>query len=256
MRSEIRLLPTTSSAIQRTAIVEKQQRLLARIMKFHDSCEHFIHGVEVEDIFSPQDNPEFCANENGGLDEQGFWQSSAVEDEQLEDEDSDIFPESQGLWMSSSIGIKTAPAAGWEDLIKEELQLRIGQANDSLQRLRMHLGEKSVLYRIHVWSSTSVQTNTRARNDIQRIGFKVNRDVHSYQRAQNAMVNLGASDSILEKYQVLSGEDLVLLRDVTEENRVGQGSEVLPWFWRVGGWNTDPRSEWDDKCELSAFVKA
>ena len=70
------------------------------------------------------------------------------------------------------------------------------------------------------------------------------------------MVNLGASDSILEKYQVLSCEDLVLLWDMTEENRVGQGSEVLPWFWRVGGWNTDPRSKWDDKCELSAFVKA
>ena len=70
------------------------------------------------------------------------------------------------------------------------------------------------------------------------------------------MVNLGASDSILKKYQVLSHEDLVLLWDMTEENRVGQGSEVLPWFWRVEGWNTDPRSEWDDKCELSAFVKA
>jgi len=255
LRSEIRLLPTTPSATQRTAVAEKQQRLLARIVKFHNSCERFIDVVEAEDIFAPQDDPEFCADEIGGLDED-FWQSSAVEDEQPEDEDGDIFPESQGLWMPSSIGIQTTPAAGWEDLIKEELQLRIGQANDSLQRLRTHLGEKSVLYRIYVRSSTSVRTDTRARNDIQKIGLKVNRDVRSYQRARNAMANLGASDSILEKYQVLSREDLVLLRDMTEENRVGQGSEVLPWFWQVGGMNTDPRSEWDDECELSAIVKA
>ena len=255
MRSEIRLLPTAPSATQRTAIAEKRQRLLARITRFLNSGERFIGGVEVEEISTPQDDPQLCANENGAVDEESFWNTPSVEDEQPDDEDGDIFPESQGLWIPSSIGF-IAPSVGWENLVEQELQLQIGQANDSLQRLRTHLGQKSVLYRMHVRSSTSVRTDTRSRNDIRRIGLKINKDARSYQRARDAMVNLGAANTILNKYQNLSREHLVLPADLTEENRVGQGSDTLPWLWRVGGVNTRPGSEWDDECKCSDFVNA
>ena len=128
--------------------------------------------------------------------------------------------------------------------------------HNSLQRLRTHLGQKSVLYRMHVRSSTSVRTDTRSRNDIWSIGLKINKDARSYKRAREAMINLGAADTILDKYQNLSREHLVLPADLTEENRVGQGSDTLPWFWKVGGVNTGPGSEWDDECKCSDFVNA
>ena len=129
---------------------KKRQRLLARIRRFLNSGERFIGGVEVEEIATPQDDHQLCANENGAVDEENFWNNPSVEDEQPEDEDGDIFPEGQGLWIPSSIGFQIAPPVGWENLVQQELQLRIGQANDSLQRLRTHLGQKSVLYRMHV----------------------------------------------------------------------------------------------------------
>ena len=122
MWSEIRLLPTAPSATQRTAITEKRQRLLARITRFLNSSERFIGGVEVEEISTPQDDPQLCANENGAVDEENFWNTPSVEDEQLDDEDGDIFPKSQGLWIPSSIGF-IAPLVGWENLVELELQL-------------------------------------------------------------------------------------------------------------------------------------
>ena len=72
MWSEIQLLPTAPSATQRTAIAEKRQRLLARITRFLTSSERFIGGVEVEEIATPQDDPQLCANENGAVDEENF----------------------------------------------------------------------------------------------------------------------------------------------------------------------------------------
>jgi hypothetical protein len=252
LRSEIRLLPSSPSTIQKTAIEEKRQRLLLRITKFHHSGDHFTNGVEVEHVIAPQDYPAFCRDENGDdLNEQQFWQGRMEQDEQDEDEYEDLFPESLGLWIPSAMGVQAATRAGLEDLVKEEMHLRIGQANDSLEKLRTHLGQKSVLYRMHMRSSTSVRTDTRSKNDIHRLTLKVNRDVRSYHRARDAMVTLGASDDLLTKYQEVSPEDLSIVKEVTEENRFGQGSDVLPWFWRVGGVDLGSGSGWTDECESS-----
>jgi len=91
-------------------------------------------------------------------------------------------------------------------LVTAEIQLRIGQANDSLERLRTHLGQKSVLHQMQVRSSASVRTDMRAKNDIKRLILKINRDVHSYHRAWEAIISLGASD------------DLSIDKEVTECN--------------------------------------
>ena len=47
--------------------------------------------------------------------------------------------------------------------------------------------------------------------------MKINKDDQSYQRAQDAMINFGAADTILDKYQNLSHEHLVLPADLTEK---------------------------------------
>jgi len=229
LRSEIWLLTRKPTTAQKTAIEEKKQRLLSQITKFHDSADHFISVVDLEDVPGPQDHDAFCLDENGDdLDEQEFWQSRAEEDDESDDEAEDIFPECLGLWMPSSLGIQAATIAGLEGLVKEERQLRIGQANDFLENLRSHLGQKSVLYQMHVRGSTSVQTDTRSRNDIQRLGLKINRDVRSYHQAQEALLNLGTSNDLLTKYQQVLPEHLSTEKEITEENRYGQGTHVLP----------------------------
>jgi hypothetical protein len=54
-----------------------------------------------------------------------------------------------------------------------------------------------------------------------------------YRRARNAMIRLGADPSVLEEYKALEEKDLQLNKDITEESRLYQRNDVLPWFWIV-----------------------
>ena len=137
--------------------------------------------MDLEDVPDPQDQPEFCLEENGAdIDEENFWQGRAEDDQESDDGEDHIFPESMGLWIPSSLGIQEARRVDLEGLAKEEIQLRIGQANDALEKLRTHLGHKSVLYRMYVRKSSSVRTDTRSRRDIKRLTLKINSNVHTY----------------------------------------------------------------------------
>ena len=254
LRSEIRQLPSNPTAGQKTAIEEKRQRLLSRIIKFHKSSDHFIGAVDLDNVGDPHDQPAFCLEENGAdLDEEHFWQGHVESDEPSDDDEEDIFPESVGLWMPSSLGVQAGARAEMEGLAKEEMQLRIGHANDALEHLRTNLGQKSVLYRMHIRSSASVRTDTRSRKDIKRLTLKINRNVRTYHRARQAMTKLGASDDLLGKYQEIHPNHLTIEKEITEENRFGQGSHVLPWFWRVGGVELRAGSDWMDECKCLKF---
>lgn len=108
--------------------------------------------------------------------------------------------------------------------------MHIGQANDCLEKLRTHLGHKSILYRMNFRSSTSVRTDTRSKQDIQRVALKIIRDVQSYHRARESLFHLEASQDILQKYQLIKPDELGVSKDITEENQFGQSSDILPWF--------------------------
>ena len=58
-----------------------------------------------------------------------------------------------------------------------------------------------------------------------------------YRRARSAMIQLGADTSILEEYKALKEKDLQLNKDITEESRLYQRKDILPWFWIVSNEN-------------------
>lgn len=69
-----------------------------------------------------------------------------------------------------------------------------------------------------------------------------------YRLAQRALEGLGASTELLSQYQEIEKKDLKMSRDVVEENRVGQRSSELPWFWRLDRkWDID-RGEFLKEC--------
>ena len=65
------------------------------------------------------------------------------------------------------------------------------------------------------------------------------------------MIYLGASDDILAKYQKIFPRHLAIEKEITEENRFGQGMHALPWFWRVDGVELGSGSAWMDECKYS-----
>jgi hypothetical protein len=76
-------------------------------------------------------------------------------------------------------------------------------------------------------------------------------DKHSkiYQLAYQAILKLNAPMEVLEKFRPLDRKDLQVNTDVTEENRVGQRSDVLAWFWREGSESSDKKDEWMQEGE-------
>ncbi|KAI6097069.1 hypothetical protein F5141DRAFT_1011533, partial [Pisolithus sp. B1] len=76
---------------------------------------------------------------------------------------------------------------------------------------------------------------TRTKKEIQKVVARVNKHVRCYQRARQGILRLEPDVDAAEKYQEILPEDLAVSKEVTEENRFGQGSSTLAWFWMMGG---------------------
>ncbi|KAI5983613.1 hypothetical protein EDC04DRAFT_2616104 [Pisolithus marmoratus] len=84
-------------------------------------------------------------------------------------------------------------------------------------------------------TANSTREGTRTKKEIQKVVARVNKHVRSYQRARQAILRLYPDGNMAEKYQEILPEDLVVSKEVTEENRFGQGTSKLAWFWVIDG---------------------
>ena len=95
----------------------------------------------------------------------------------------------------------------------------------------------------------SHRENTGARRDITDAEEKIFRIHRTYQRARKALENLRAPSEVMDKYRPILLEDLKVSGDVTEEQRLGQRNDTIPWFWLIGTTNEEQGNEWMDECE-------
>lgn len=131
-----------------------------------------------------------------------------------------------------------------------ETELREGQANDALEALRASLAEKSLRFRTEVKPAKGQKTMTRAWDSIHRADKQIRTAVRSYRLARRAFEGLGARKHLLDRYREIQKKDLKMSRDIVEENRVGQRSSELAWFWRLDRkWDTN-RGEFLKECKL------
>ena len=242
-------MPVNPSATQKADILQKQQRLHTRIAKFNQTAQLFMSDLDVTVTFSHKDDPAFCPEEKGENPDGEDRVDENAEEDGYEDDPNESIPDDLTLWMPSYVGASYLKEAGLEDLVQKEVQLRTGQANDSLDKLRTHLGHKAILYRMNFRSSTSVRTDTRSKQDIRRVALKITKDVRSYHWARESLSHLEASQDILKKYQLIKPDELGVSKDITEENRLGQSSDILPWFWRIGGSQPGPPGVWNEECK-------
>ena len=68
--------------------------------------------------------------------------------------------------------------------------------------------------------------------------------------ARQAIGELGEAAD-LERFQEIRKSDLKMSGDVVEENRVGQRSSVLPWFWRLDRKAKEYCGDYEKECEYS-----
>ena len=166
--------------------------------------------------------------EDGVDDEAGLSEDMGDSDEEAEEES--CHPEHMAIFLPSRISKVERENHGLAEMARQEGALRVGQINDCLLGLRMALGEKSIMLRTHVRNANSQHQTTRAWASINKVETRVGKYVKKYQQAKKALVNLEAAHP---QFQDITKEDLKMPGDITHENRIGQRSDTMAWFWRL-----------------------
>ena len=90
---------------------------------------------------------------------------------------------------------------------------------------------------------------THAWAEVHAVDSTVQHHARVYNCARQAMLNLGADTSLLDRYRVLERQDLRIDTTVIAPEARGQRNKPLPWFWSmdvrrdadVGAWMNDCR---------------
>jgi hypothetical protein len=105
---------------------------------------------------------------------------------------------------------------------------------------------------IQVRNSRSQRTSTRAWSQVNQMESRVQHAVQYYKRARAALGRLNATDP---KFKDITAEDLKMPGDIIEENRIGQRSDELSWFWRLDSrLKGQERGERMKECLSSSFL--
>jgi hypothetical protein len=161
-------------------------------------------------------------------------------------------PESTPLLLPSTIGLERCKALNVENLAEMELRLREGQANDALHGLRIALSEKAVLFRAQVRHARSQVTKTRAWANVNAVDGTARDLSKVYTISRQAMIRLGASDTLLQRYRQLRREELNASTQLMDPSIPGQRNASLPWFWVMSGDRDNIGNAWMQECEGSS----
>ena len=80
-----------------------------------------------------------------------------------------------------------------------EMELREGQANDTLEALQAGLAEKSLWFRTEVKPAKSQKTANKAWDSIHRANIQIKAAIRSYRLARSALEGLGARKHLLNQ---------------------------------------------------------
>ena len=247
LRSDIRKLGQHPSSKDQVWIQEKRESLQTKIEAFHHQAQRFIPSdVASATHYSSNKALEVAELNLEESDEETFFLDSGSE---WDEGDVETPVEQVRLWLPSTFVRSERVQMGLGRVAEVEVELREGQANDALEALRAGLAEKSLRFRTEVKPAKSQKTMAWAWDSIHRADKHIRGAVQCYRLARSALEGLGVSSDLLSRYQEIQKKDLKMSRDVIEENRVGQRSSELPWFWRLDReWDKD-RGEFIKECE-------
>ena len=222
LQKHISSLKRNPSATEKAELLERRRRLMLRITSFDRKGSTFLNLDEnvnwIDDVDGEAED-----------DDDGPYSEDSETEEVPEK-----MPETKSLALPSSLAPGEIDRLGIVDLARREAALRRGQINDALEGLRMALGEKSLLYRTDVRNNKSQRTSLRAWKNVNKQDAIARQHKRAYDRARKALIRLDIDREYLSTLFDITPEDMKMSGDVTEENRMGQRSSTLAWFWRLG----------------------
>ena len=152
--------PTTS---ERLYVAEKRERLQARIDAFHRQAVEFwgpISGDVPVNHLEPIDDEDLVPSDvdDDGDEEENVFLTSPLDD--------DLAAERQALLLPSNLGLEVCEEQGYMAFVKQEKTLRMGQANDALQGIRLGLSRKAIIFRQDIRKATNKKKKLRSWDQI------------------------------------------------------------------------------------------
>lgn len=250
LRWEIKKLPEKPTLKQQLKISQMRSRLGKQIKDFLNAATMFLPTMEEDDLRELEEEP-IDTPMDEAVEPEDLMDGHMEDDVDLEDEDeseapSDL-PESIVLPLPSNVN-SVKLTTSLISLRLTERELRKGQANDALEGIRIGLANKSLLLLTDVNNSGSTKQSTRAWSSVRNAQSQVIHHAHAYQRAWEAIKSVGTSED-QAIYQKLDEKDLVVVKDITNAKRYGQGSDRLAWFWRIRPSKDNMTGEWMEECE-------
>jgi hypothetical protein len=142
-----------------------------------------------------------------------------------------MMPELDMLSLPSSLASGEIEQNALESIVMVEAELRRGQIQDALHGLRLALGEKSLCFWAEVCNANSQRTSQHAWANAHKHDADVRMHHKLYNHARATLTCLNCFPDFLATLQDITEGDMKMLGDVTEENRYGQHSDTLAWFW-------------------------
>ncbi|KAG1870277.1 hypothetical protein DFJ58DRAFT_723174 [Suillus subalutaceus] len=212
----LRMHPTDMQLLK---VARCRDKLHTQITSFLEMAPTYL-GVDVN-----VNDPEFPVIVHNSLNDNYEDYSDIDEDQNPGPDihDASIFqPELTVIPLPSNIGEVRCRELGLTNLMKEEIALREGQANDALHAIRVHLGDKAVIFRNTVRSAKSQASSTRAWTRLAKL----------------------PDHDLLKKYLPLKKEDLKASSAVADPNARGQRDTTLSWFWSLDVQGDTSGNDW------------
>ena len=251
-----RKLLSSGSVDQKLKAVTSRQRLASRIEDFNRQSSRYIstdQADEADDLVKEK-TCDFEYDVDSSVDDELEHQSNIRPTDADLSSSTAVTPESMSFNLPSTLGRDKCDALGIKSLVRKELRLRRGQANDTLHQLRVELGYKAFIHRTTVRHANSQQKATRARSLVQASGTTITRLRHIYNCAWTAMVRLGASTHTLDHYKVITDADLRVSTAIQDPRVTNAADTALSWIWTVDTRKEMDYSDWMEECEL-AFLR-
>ena len=260
LQALVRKIGSHPTPDQKKDIALRCSRLQDKVDAFQQQAGNMLHAVsdDADDSWGDEYAREIYtgAEFDGIVEEEGDdrYYSAAEELHQTQfprstpAEDGSIYAENVSLHLPSHLGRSWCNGSASKDLAKAELRLREGQLNDALHHIRIALGHKSYVFRNDVRPARTQRLKTRAWAEVHAVESSVQHHARVYNLARQAMKDLNADASLLNRYRVLERQDLKIDTTVIAPDVRGQRNKSLPWFWSVDVRRDADAGEWMNDC--------
>lgn len=245
LRTHIRSLGRKPTTAEKVELSKRRGKLKLRVAEHQKKARTFLKITAEEEN---QDDFDFQEEE------------ILIDEDDHPSEIVDLFYESPEIEryrisLPSTITEQIRQARKLRKAVHAEVQLRLGQCNDALQAIRMAIGKKAFIYVSDVRRANNTKGKTRSYDGIKAAHKTLQHQAQVYRSARQALVDLGADEEILAKYQLLLPNQLNAKQTFLDVQQGGQKHSNLPWFWSLDVEGDSADNARMEECKVFRFVQ-